>query len=207
MLRRTPGTADGGSYPPLPPGEGRGEGIQKSTIRKRLQYLLPILTAVLALTAGVAFQHRLTASRPASVITLPTQTLVDLEQRPHALTDWQGKVVMINFWASWCEPCREEIPALNRLQQQYADQGLQIIGIAIDDAEPISQFQAALPMDYPVLLAASQGIGLMERLGNRFGVLPYTVLFDRQGRMIQQHAGALTQQETEALLRPLLTAQ
>lgn len=168
--------------------------------------ILPVIAAVLALSAGVALQHRLAASRPATVVTLPTLTLVDLDNHPQALSAWQGKVVMLNFWASWCEPCREEIPALNRLQQQYGGQGLQIIGIAIDDAEPIRQFQAALPMGYPVLLAAGQGIGLMERLGNRFGVLPYTVLFDRQGKMMQQHAGALSQPEAEALLQPLLAA-
>lgn len=164
--------------------------------------ILPILAAVLALTGGLALQHWLAANVPPQ--TLPAVQLTDMDNRPQRLDAWPGKVVLLNFWASWCEPCREEIPALNRLQRQYGDKGLQIIGVAIDDADPVRQFQASLPMNYPVLLAQDQGIALMEQLGNRFGVLPYTVIFDRQGHLAQRHPGAITQQEAEAALAPFL---
>lgn len=166
--------------------------------------ILPILAALLALTSGLAFQQWLAAPRQEVPVRLPAAELAGLDGRPQRLDAWPGKVLMVNFWASWCAPCREEIPALNRLQQQYGGQGLQIVGVAIDDAEPVRQFQASLPMAYPVLLAPDVGIPLMEQLGNRFGVLPYTVVFDRHGQLVQRHAGAITPQEAEAAVLPLL---
>lgn len=165
---------------------------------------LPILAALLALTAGLFFQQWLAAPRQATPAPLPAVELIDLDGRPQRLDAWPGKVLLVNFWATWCEPCRDEIPALNRLQQQYGGQGLQIVGIAIDDADAVRQFQATLPMAYPALLAPTQGIALMEQLGNRFGVLPYTAIFDRNGLVAQRHPGAITQQEAEAALAPLV---
>jgi thiol-disulfide isomerase/thioredoxin len=164
-----------------------------------------IFSALLVIGAGWAFQQWLAAPRPeAPPIALPATALVDLDGKPQRLDAWPGKVLLVNFWASWCEPCREEIPALNRLQQQYGAQGLQVLGIAIDEPDAVRQFQAQVPMAYPVLLAPDQGIRLMEQWGNRFGVLPYSVVFDRQGQLRQRHPGAISAQEAEAAVRPWL---
>lgn len=164
-----------------------------------------IFSALLVIGAGWAFQQWLAKPRQeAPPIALPATVLADLDGKPQRLDAWPGKVLLVNFWASWCEPCREEIPALNRLQQQYGAQGLQILGIAIDEPDAVRQFQAQVPMAYPVLLAPDQGIRLMEQWGNRFGVLPYSVVFDRQGLLRQRHPGAISAQEAEAAVRPWL---
>lgn len=169
-----------------------------------LKRLGPIVAALLFLSAGLLFQQWLAPARQETPVSLPAASLTDLDGHPHSLTAWQGKVVLLNFWASWCQPCREEIPLLNQLQQQYGGQGLQLVGIAIDEAEAVRRFQAALPLAYPSLLAPEQGIPLMEHLGNRFGVLPYTVIADRDGRVVFRHPGAITLQQVQTALAPLL---
>ncbi|BBL72536.1 TlpA family protein disulfide reductase [Methylogaea oryzae] len=183
------------------------EGIFRKLRFSRHAAALPVLAGLLALGAGVFFQQRLATPRQEAPVVLPAAELIDLDGRPQRLDGWPGKLVLVNFWATWCEPCREEIPVLNRLQQQYGGQGLQIVGIAIDEPEAVGQFQATVPLAYPSLLAPEQGIALMERLGNRFGVLPYTVIFDRNGLAVLRHPGAITQEEAEKALAPMLVAE
>jgi thiol-disulfide isomerase/thioredoxin len=113
--------------------------------------------------------------------------------------------VVVNFWATWCEPCRKEMPALTRVQQRYAANGLQIVGIALDSAEKVSAFGTEIQVNYPLLLGSSDLFQLMAATGNPSGAVPFTVAIDRQGNFRWRHLGALTEDQLEKLVSPLLT--
>lgn len=96
---------------------------------------------------------------------------------------WRGQPLVVNFWATWCAPCVEEMPELSELQQQYQAKGLQILGIGIDSPENIRKFSEQRPVVYPLLIAGAGGSELSRRFGNSSGGLPYTVVIDRSGRV------------------------
>lgn len=128
----------------------------------------------------------------------------DLSGQSRGLTEWHGKALLVNFWASWCAPCREEIPLLNAAQQQHASAGLQVVGIGVDKAANIGEFTKVVKIGYPVLVAEAGGIELMRELGNGAGGLPFTVLLDRQGRVVGRKLGAYSRPELESALAGLL---
>lgn len=125
-----------------------------------------------------------------------------LDGRPRRLLDWQGQTLLCNFWATWCAPCREEIPLLVAAKQQLIGLSGEIVGIAIDSVDKIGQFVRTYKMNYPVLVADATAVGLLRGLGNRSGGLPYTVVLDRGGAIVHRHLGALT----EANLRQVLAS-
>lgn len=134
----------------------------------------------------------------------PEFSLKDLEDKSRDIKEWDDKVVMINFWATWCPPCRKEIPAFIELQAAYKDKGLAIIGVAIDTKSNVVDFVDPMGINYPVLIGNEEGISLAKAYGNRYGVLPYTVFVDRSGKIIETHRNELTFQEAEAIIKPLL---
>ena len=134
---------------------------------------------------------------------LAAATFGDLAGRQRRLDEWRGKVLVCNFWATWCAPCREEIPLLLAARQKYGSGGVEIVGIAIDNVAKVREFAASFMISYPVLLAEANGIDLMRRLGNQGGGLPYTVIADRQGRVIERKLGALNGAELDKLLGSL----
>ncbi|MCM8611157.1 TlpA disulfide reductase family protein [Accumulibacter sp.] len=124
-------------------------------------------------------------------------TLPDLVGKPQAMAQWRGKVLVVNYWASWCAPCIEEMPAFSRLQEKYAARGVQFVGIGIDDAEKMQAFVRRTPVAYPLLVgdaAGSQTPALQVR------GLPTTVVIDRAGRLAGSRLGRLD----EATLEPIL---
>jgi thiol-disulfide isomerase/thioredoxin len=128
----------------------------------------------------------------------------DLSGRPQTVKSWSGKVVVVNFWATWCPPCREEMPGFSRLQTKLAGSGVQFIGIGIDDADKIQQFQKEFPVSYPLLVAGLETIDLTRELGNSTEGLPFTVVIDRQGQIRLAKAGRMDEAEVERELRQLL---
>lgn len=130
--------------------------------------------------------------------------LPDLQNRTQALKQWQGKVLVVNFWAPWCPPCRQEIPDFIRMQTQLGKQGVQFVGIALDEADKVSAFVDESGINYPILLGNSAATSMSYSAGNRLGGLPYTVLFDRRGNAVATLTGGVTQARLEALLKPLL---
>jgi thiol-disulfide isomerase/thioredoxin len=131
--------------------------------------------------------------------------LPDAQSGHRKLSDWDGQLLVLNFWASWCGPCREEMPLLDRSQQRYADRGVQIIGIAEDTPTATRAFLKRYPVRYPVLVDdPAQGRDLSLRYGDRRAVLPYTVLVGRDGKVIAQRAGDFTEKGFEEWLRPHL---
>lgn len=134
---------------------------------------------------------------------LPPLSLPDLDGTPTDGAQWAGKVLLLNFWATWCEPCQREIPLLMDLQRTWGPKGLQVVGIAIDEPEVVRPFVAQRGLDYPVLVGGEDAIELSRTLGNRIQVLPFSVLVDRNGRLLQVQIGELKQAALEEWLRPL----
>lgn len=131
-------------------------------------------------------------------------SLPDLEGRLRAAAEWDGKVVALNFWASWCPPCLEEIPAFVSLQNQHQAAGLQFVGLALEPPATARRFAAERKMNYPVLTGAAEVIKLARAYGNHIGALPFTVFIDRAGRVASVHSGPLSREEAEELIVSLL---
>lgn len=131
-------------------------------------------------------------------------TLPDLEGKPRQIKEWDGKVILINFWATWCPPCRREMPGFIEVREQYASRGFEIIGIAIDDAEPVREFITSLGVNYPILHGQSDASIVSGHYGNGIGVLPFSVIIDRQGKIQFARAGELNKSALEKELKKLL---
>lgn len=134
----------------------------------------------------------------------PELSLTDIEGEQHRLSDYRGQVLVVNFWATWCPPCIEEIPMLIEVQQARRDQGLRMLGPALDDAEPVRRFAEEYGMNYPVFADPNQIGPALSTLGDTQGALPYTVIIDRQGRIVESHHGKLNRPELESLIAPYL---
>jgi thiol-disulfide isomerase/thioredoxin len=136
-------------------------------------------------------------------IALRSAAFPDLAGQTRTLGEWRGRVLVCNFWATWCAPCREEIPMLMAAGAKYAASGVEFVGIAVDNPSNVRQFTASFKISYLILLAEEGGLDLMRRLGNLAGGLPYTVVADRQGRIAHRKLGALKQDDLEAILAPM----
>jgi len=130
--------------------------------------------------------------------------LRDLAGKTHSLADWRGKLVLINFWATWCPPCRHEIPIFITLQKRYADRGLQIVGISIDDPAAVASYWQEMSINYPLLLADETTYQLMAAYGNRTGGLPFSVLVRPDGAIDSIKLGAYTEEALETSIKALL---
>jgi thiol-disulfide isomerase/thioredoxin len=134
---------------------------------------------------------------------LRSAKLVDLAGRSRTLNEWQGRILVCNFWATWCAPCREEIPLLMAARQKYGAKGVEIVGIAIDNAVKVRDYSSTFNISYQILLAEADGLELMRKLGNGAGGLPYTVIANRQGNVVHRKLGAFKEAELDAILGPL----
>jgi thiol-disulfide isomerase/thioredoxin len=175
-------------------------------VNRGLQAAIFLLVAALAGIAGYYF-NRSSLNAPASANAgqmLLQAPFADLSGKTQTLAQRRGKVLVVNFWATWCAPCREEIPALMRVNQKYAPKGVELVGIALDNASKVQAYSKDMGMDYVLLVAGAQTLALGRDLGNQAGVLPYTVVLDRGGNVVYTHAGAMTEATLEPVLRPLL---
>lgn len=174
-----------------------------------------VALAAVGLVAGYFFnswQHeqklaktKITTDNPALLSNIrPLFKLNDLDDKVRDIKEWDGQVVMVNFWATWCPPCRKEMPDFVKLQEKYASQGFTIIGIALDEKQAVIDFTAPMGMNYPILLAEQEGMPLTTAYGNRLGVLPFTVIIDRHGNIIHRHRSELSFAQAEEMIKPLL---
>ena len=113
-------------------------------------------------------------------------------------------MLIVNFWATWCEPCREEMPRFVKLQDQYGAKGLQFVGIAIDQADKVRQFAKEIELNYPTLVGGYGAMELSKTLGNRLGALPFTVVLDRAGRVVHTQLGPLKDAQLQSMITQLL---
>ncbi len=165
---------------------------------------LSLAFAAIAAAVIGALSYQQLHSKPAEanspVTELPAFTLKDMHGNQRSSQEWQDKTLLLNFWATWCPPCRKEIPLLIDAQNQHAKVGLQVIGIALEDAEPVRQYAEEIGLNYPSLVGSVQVIDLGNTLGNQIGALPFTVLVAPNGKILETHMGELNQTELQRLL-------
>jgi thiol-disulfide isomerase/thioredoxin len=131
----------------------------------------------------------------------PGLQFTGLDGKPRALDEWHGKLLLVNFWATWCSPCLAEIPDLVKLEKQYRGRGFQIVGPAVDDPDAVRSMIGQIGIDYPVLLGSpDELIGDMEKLGNKQGALPFSLLVNSQGLVVERQLGAFSKGELAALI-------
>jgi len=172
-----------------------------------------IAAAIVALSAGVWLRaHFMDTPQPPLPEEVSKQgakailsaNLPDIEGVNQSVSQWHGKVIVVNFWATWCTPCREEIPEFIELQNQYGDQGLIFIGIAIDQENKVIAYSKEFGINYPVLIGGLGAMTLAEASGNQMSALPYTVVFDRQGNIVDTFLGRVHKKTMEKSIMPLL---
>jgi thiol-disulfide isomerase/thioredoxin len=166
--------------------------------------------ALLAATVGFAVRSLWLDDRkpqaPAIAFkdTLAKASFTDLAGQTQPLDQWRGKVLVVNFWATWCPPCLKEIPEFIRMQARYRERGLQFVGVAIDQPEKVAPFAEKMSFNYPVLIGALDAVELLRTLGNQHGGLPFTVVFDRNGMLAAAELGGLDEAKLSHVVDPLL---
>lgn len=170
---------------------------------------LAAAVAIVAAVAGVAVRSLLLddVKPPAAAAAsgdMLEAAFADLAGTPQRLDQWRGKVLVVNFWATWCPPCLKEIPEFIRMQNRYREQGLQFVGIAVDQPDRVAAFADEMRFNYPVLVGALEAVVLLRALGNQHGGLPFTVVFDRSGAIVATELGAFDEPKLSRLIEPLL---
>ena len=181
-----------------------------------MKWPIQVSIVILLIAGGIAagyYSTHLLPSSPQTTTAKDTQQqpsrrpdfqLPDLDGNLQSIDNWNGQVIMVNFWATWCPPCRREMPAFIRLYDDYKDRGFVILGLAIDDPQSVKDFVDPMGINYPILLGEEAGIDISTAYGNRLGALPFTVFIDREGRIITSRRMELSYEQAEALIKPLL---
>jgi peroxiredoxin len=159
--------------------------------------LIGLVAAVFA-AIGIFLGMRHTSPAPtenAAIGRLFSQTMKDTDGKPQPLSQWQGKPLVVNFWATWCAPCVQEMPELSALQAEILPKQVQILGIGIDSPSNIAEFAAKYKIAYPLYNGGLEGTELSHQLGNQAGGLPFTVVIDRSGQIRKTFLGRLKMDE------------
>lgn len=177
------------------------------------QLLIYLALAALAITTGFMLRTQLMGGSPSVLSSEASQqgakaifaaNLPDLQGENQTVSQWLGNVIVVNFWATWCTPCREEIPEFIETQEKFRDQGLVFVGIAIDQADKVKMFSQEFGINYPVLVGSLNTWSLLEAAGNRQSALPYTVVINRSGGIVETYLGRVNQKKLEKAVIPLL---
>lgn len=155
----------------------------------------PVTTQPIAAPPAAAAEE--TSGLPA---TLPDFTLGDLEGKPRSIRSWPGKSMIVNFWATWCAPCRREIPLLRELQKQHGGEGFQVVGVAVDIREDVVKYAHDMGIDYPILTGEQDGLDAVNKFDQGSIGFPFTVFTDNQGRVVLFHLGEIKKEQADVLL-------
>ena len=178
-------------------------------LKKTLKVIaLVALAFCLALTLAILLRYfaEQNASNKPDSAALYGANLPDTSGKIQNLGQYKHKIIVVNFWATWCPPCREEMPELVALQQAYKDKNVVVLGIALDEPTQVAHYLKNTPVNYPIVADDMVGSLLGEQLGNDKGVLPYTVIIDADGKIASAHFGRITKAMIEASLKPLVSA-
>jgi peroxiredoxin len=134
----------------------------------------------------------------------PDFTMPDLSGTQRNIREWDGKILAVNFWATWCEPCKQEITDFNTLQRQYGGKGFQFIGVALDDLDAVQTYLKTSTIAYPVLIGADEAVNVASRYGDAEGVVPYTAFINRKGQIAFIQYGAMSQDLARQVIESLL---
>jgi len=173
----------------------------------KLRWTLLGVAAAVALAAGVYFgmdRMRAAPSPAQAGAALAGLALPDAGGKEQRLDQWRGKVLVVNFWATWCAPCREEMPEFIKAQQQHGARGLQFVGIAVDQADKVDQFAKEIGLNYPTLIGGFGAMELSKSLGNNLMALPFTVVVDRKGDVVHTQLGELKPAKLQSIITQLL---
>lgn len=166
------------------------------------------LVLVVSLAAGiagfVAARHWYAAQSAEIGTAAPDVYLVELDGQRRPLSHWRGKLLLVNFWASWCAPCIKEIPLLVKAQNAYGARGLQIIGPALDEPDAVRALVQRFSVNYPVMADFASADAALKALGNEGGALPYTVLISPDGEILAKALGGMSADEIERLIETFL---
>jgi thiol-disulfide isomerase/thioredoxin len=168
---------------------------------KRRQIVLTAGVAAAAAAAGAGWswwRHRETDGSPEADQALWQQRFDRPEGGELVMASLRGRPLILNFWATWCAPCVKEMPLLDKFYKQRLGEGWQVVGLAVDSPTPVREFLIKLPVAFPIGLAGLNGVDLARSLGNPSGSLPFSVVFDRQGRVIERKLGLIKPDELQA---------
>jgi thiol-disulfide isomerase/thioredoxin len=174
-------------------------------MRRSSLFVVGLVAAMAALLAGIyTGSQRSGSSSPASpavtaeaMSSLFASSLDDVGGKSQPFSRWQGSTLIVNFWATWCPPCREEMPAFSRLQDRYGARGVQFVGIALDTADNVRAFAEARPVSYPLLIGGPAGVDLARQFGNARLILPYTLLIAPDGDLRLARLGPISESELD----------
>ncbi len=163
-----------------------------------------ILLLVLAGGSGFAMHRYLNQQKDSAnpIIGQPRPEFAapDADGDYQNIKQWDGKLVLLNFWATWCPPCKHEIPAFIELQQAYGEQNFQIVGLAIDDEDAVKEYAEQIGLNYPTMVVQQAGVELASRYGNTTGALPYTVIISPDGKISHTITGELSKKRAMEIL-------
>lgn len=137
---------------------------------------------------------------------LPEFSMPDVDGEERHISEWENDILVINFWGTWCAPCREEVPLLIDIQDDYADRDLTVLGIALDDADSVRDFAEEFGINYPLLVGENETLRVMEQFGSGALGMPHTFVIDRDGHVVNFHMGLIEPEDVDALLQPALAA-
>lgn len=172
--------------------------------RRRRLLIGAAVVGVAALAGGVALYQRGERGAPRDGSAVLALVLPDVDGRQQALSQWRGKVLVVNFWATWCAPCREEMPHFIAAQARDGNKGVQFVGIAVDQVDKVREFSQEIRLNYPALIGGLGAIELSKALGNELAALPFTIILDRDGSVVHTQLGPLKAAQLDALLDRLL---
>ena len=165
-------------------------------MKRRTAWIAGVAAAAgLAGLGAGAWRWRTTAPAAGATDRLWREAYTTPQGQPLSLAEWRGRKVVVNFWASWCPPCVKEMPQFDRFHRSHGPQGWQVVGIAIDRPEAVREFLAKTPVGFPIAIAGFAGAELMAELGNPAGGLPFTVVLDAQGAVVQRKLGETNYEE------------
>jgi thiol-disulfide isomerase/thioredoxin len=163
-------------------------------------FLIPVI-AIVALIGGVLFYAarqpvenaepvQVVAAKP-ELVQYPSFTMNDIDGKPRDFSEWHGRHRMLNFWATWCAPCRREIPLLKEFQAEQGDAGILIMGIAVDYPEEVARYAENVEFNYPILVGQEDAMAVAESSGVQFIAMPFTMFVTRDGKFLSAFIGEL----------------